>query len=876
MNGDNIETKFILNTLEQIISLSNEELIKSILEIDTNINCSKNYDLLRRIHKSVGQYLEKKRDLVYIGFMGHFSSGKSSTINSLLSLSGTKAREVDLHPSDKGISLITHTINEPFFIKLVSYGNIPVKPVIIDHDFLKNIVFIDTPGAGDTDPLFVNELMQDYLPICDIILYFVSSTNPLDKNDLPLLKAKHENLSLIPTKFIITRADEFRNDFDKAISDNNFNKSEAEKFIIKAKARIDESIDLFKISIEDFFIIDNKKMFQISELLKFIEDLSANDNFENKLKMHEYKIALFRKTGIKIKDYFSDHAHNKFKTLNKYVTDANNNILRYDDKVRITNNRLTESWKNYQTEIERIKNKNIKDLEEAFIDQLPQSLWETHSQINLLNDINENFSYFKSTSIKSYSANFANQIIEIINPQIRNIENEIESIRIGKFDSINCHIDDFKIEETPTININFPYLIEKDLNKIQFELKNSTKDLIFSLKSNSKSLSYRLINFHPLTQLSDLITNANDQLNIDIDSHFEHVYLYRAGVFSEHVKEYITKLGIGNKLNQLEKEFKETFKDSIKAKAKEIIFPDFENIKKSYENTLRDLKKEFDENNLYLSSIDISNVDFETIDIHSKIHDDSIDLKEKILSSINNRIKTTFKEIVNEIEECVKGIQKEFKRSTSALRRRRLIRLSLFIGIPAMLVFLYLYFDFLNLIPNIAHSFLIGLAANIVVTVISFLIGFLTDNYPNIIESRNTDFKEQSIKESSEILKNKLQDFRECTDEFDIIEKQLKETLNKQIVDVKKQKFSEYIESIYLNLVKIHSTDVEIRKKYIDQITAISLRFNQYFEYDENKLEKISNDIKKEAIEPSFQFLENLREDITKVYNDIDNVSFIQ
>lgn len=108
MNDNNTETKFILNSLEQIISLSNEELAKSILEIDSNIDSLKNYDLLRRIHKSVNQYIEKKRDLVYIGFMGHFSSGKSSTINSILSLSGQNAREVDLHPSDKGISLIVN------------------------------------------------------------------------------------------------------------------------------------------------------------------------------------------------------------------------------------------------------------------------------------------------------------------------------------------------------------------------------------------------------------------------------------------------------------------------------------------------------------------------------------------------------------------------------------------------------------------------------------------------------------------------------------------------------------------------------------------------------------------------------------------------
>jgi len=671
MNENNTESKNILNSLEQILSLTNEELAKNVLEIESNIESSKNYDLLRRIHKSVSQYIEKKRELVYIGFMGHFSSGKSSTINSLLSLYGKDAREVDLHPSDKAISLITHPINEPSFIKLVSYGNTPVKPVILEHELLKNIVFIDTPGTGDTDPLLVNELMQDYLPICDIILYFFSATNPLDKNDLPLLRAKHINLPLIPTKFVITRADEFRLDSDIKISDENFNSLELDKFIFKAKARIEESIDLFKSEISDFFVIDNKKRYKVNELLKYIEEFASTDNLQNKIKMHEYKVALFRKTGLKIRNNFSEHAHIKLKTLNKYVTEANNNILKYDDKVRITNNRLTETWKNFQDEIERIKNKNIKDIEDAYSIQMPKSLWDNIALTSLLKDIDSDFSLFKSTSIKEYTSKFTTNVLNELNPQFKDLEDEINSIDLANFKSVNHKLEKFRIEQISDVEINFSSYIERDLNRIQTELKNITKDFIFLMKSNNNSLSYRLTKQQPLTQFSELVISSQKGLNRDIDSHFEQVYLYRAGVFSEHVKEYISKIGIENKLNQLEKEFNESFKERIKNKAKEIIFPDFDNKCKLFQEKSNELFKKYEENTLEFYSIDLSAVEFEKINIHSKTEENSIELKNNLLININRRITSIVSETIREIEDGIKRNQILYKQNTKELSKKR-------------------------------------------------------------------------------------------------------------------------------------------------------------------------------------------------------------
>ncbi|MBS2213937.1 50S ribosome-binding GTPase [Carboxylicivirga mesophila] len=875
MNENNSETKQLLIKFEELISLSKDELTKSILEIETNVESRSNYDALRRIHKSVGQYIEKKRELVYIGFMGHFSSGKSSTINSLLNLSGKNAREVDLHPSDKAISLITHPSNEPSFIKLVSYGNIPVKPVYVEHDFLKNIVFIDTPGAGDTDPLIISELMQDYLPICDLLLYFFSSTNPLDENDLPLLKAKEENLSLIPTKFIVTRADEFRKDFDSGISVDNFDESESNRFIAKAIARIKDTIDLVKISDKDFHIIDNKKGFGIPDLVDYVSEYSSLDDVENKIRMHEYKVSLFRNNGLKIRSRFLENTTSKLKTLNKYVDDARNNIARYEDKVRITNNRLTETWRNYQSEIERIKNRNIKDLEEPSLKNVCTTIWGDTLIVELFNKISSNFSSFKSTPVNEFYDEFISKTQDEIRPYLSSVRTEIENVDLNRFQNLKYKIEDFKVTELPQINVTFSTFVESEMNKIETTLLSAVKELLYFLKSNNNSLSHRLLNFQPISLLSDIIRKAQEGLNKDIDVHFDHVYLYRAGVFSEHVKEYISKLGIGHKLNQLESEFKEQFKEQIKQKAADIIFSNYNENTKTFQDSLSKLKYDFEENQITLNSVDLSVVEFDKIETKSTIAESSSNLCNILIDNVNHRLRNKIKSTFHEIEQNIREYQTKFRTKTKTLKRNRWTRFFLFTVIAASIVLPFTIFNYLKLNDDTANNFIISIVANLVLPVISFAIAKLTDTISDKIRDSKQEIKNEMITSSNKILDNSLKEFKDNQDEKTLIDKHFRESLEKQLADIRNQSYSKKLSGIYLELIECHKKDKEIRSVYIEEIKNITRLLSAYFNYDDAKLEVISHDIKQEAIEPSFDFLADLKTQISDVNNKIQEINLV-
>ncbi|MEP5834681.1 MAG: hypothetical protein ABJ383_11650 [Balneola sp.] len=872
---ENSETKQLLGKIEHLIGLTKDDLTNSVLEIETLTESTKNYDALRRIHKSLTQYIEKKRELVYIGFMGHFSSGKSSTINSLLNLAGNDAREVDLHPSDKAISLITHPDNEPSFVKLVSYGNIPIKPVFVEHEFLKHIVFVDTPGAGDTDPLIIGELMQDYLPICDLLLYFLSATNPLDENDLPLLKSKEETLSLIPTKYIITRADEFKRDFDLPISDSNYDQIQAQRFIAKAKARIEEVIDLIKISNDDFIILDNKKLYNVDQLVKVIDDFSSLDNLENKIRMHEYKVRLFRNNGIKIKNKFLNHATTKLKTLNSYRDEAKSNKEKYENKVKITNNKLTETWRRYQSDIAKIKDKNIKDLAEPEKMDFSNSVWTEPRVKEQKTKIQSSYNTFKTTPIENYYSTFIESVFEQIRIPIENLRSEFANLDLRNFDSLSYKINDFQVSEIPLLQIDFSSFVNDEINKIQILLRSILRDYLIEIRSNNNSLNHRLLNHQPISQFLEIIDEGKIGLSSDLDTHFDHVYLYRQGVFAEHVKEYISKLGIGDKLSQLENEFKDEFKDQIKNKAMDIVFPECENRSITYKTALDNLKKEFDPLNSELGTIDISSTDFDTIDTQSIIKESSNELNSILTESINQRLRYKIQSTVKEIEQEIKTVRDSYKDKLRELRKKRFTYFGLFIIISASIVLPFSIFTYLNMKNSMANSFIISISANFVLPIISFVIAKLTDKFPEKIKSEQEKAYNKISETCNQILNKSLREIRDNEDEKKLIDKRFQEALNKQLEDIKSQPFSRKSEETHQKLLANHQRALEIRKSYKERIMSIATDYSAYFDYDDGiKLDKISKEIKEEAIEPSFTFLDELKTKITSVKSSIDEIEF--
>jgi GTPase SAR1 family protein len=100
----------------------------SALELSKNAKAAAQYSILKRLSKSLLQYIERDGALFYVGLIGHFSAGKTSTINSLLEIWQTKSeRKTDFHPTDKTITLITREKNTDSLLGVIREGHVPIR-----------------------------------------------------------------------------------------------------------------------------------------------------------------------------------------------------------------------------------------------------------------------------------------------------------------------------------------------------------------------------------------------------------------------------------------------------------------------------------------------------------------------------------------------------------------------------------------------------------------------------------------------------------------------------------------------------------------------------------------------------------------------------
>jgi predicted GTPase len=282
--------------LEGIAKLNKElknDLVENILEITSNPKSKEYFNQLKRIGRATEQYRKRTTNLFYIGFLGHFSSGKSSTINTLLRLEGTKNEKKTAHnPTDDQITLITNLENNLDVIKMTQSGLVPIVISLIEgNEFLSDKVFMDTPGSGD--PSTFEEIIRDSLPLCDLIVYCMAATHPLTNSDIPLLREKEKHLFNIPTIYLITRANEFKlNNFGK-MDTLNFDSLKYQNFAAELAARIKNVVSSISLSYDDFLIIDNTEKFNIAALIQKVNFYCNPENYGNIQRLHDHKIDYF-------------------------------------------------------------------------------------------------------------------------------------------------------------------------------------------------------------------------------------------------------------------------------------------------------------------------------------------------------------------------------------------------------------------------------------------------------------------------------------------------------------------------------------------------------------------------------------------------------
>ena len=207
-----------VGTLNNTKSLSilniDEELLDSPATTLEYLERCRAWTQLRNISKSIPDLLRQSESVALVGFLGHFSSGKSSLINALLGISADQnpgyKREVGLHPTDTGITLISHR-DHAHLIRKSAYTTIDTIDVVHGPalEFLVHATLVDTPGLGNEAA--EHETVTRFLHLCHVLVITIDGRRPFaDKDkDFQLLDTAFNKLSDVPKIIVVTSAEEF-------------------------------------------------------------------------------------------------------------------------------------------------------------------------------------------------------------------------------------------------------------------------------------------------------------------------------------------------------------------------------------------------------------------------------------------------------------------------------------------------------------------------------------------------------------------------------------------------------------------------------------------------------------------------------------------
>jgi predicted GTPase len=561
-----------LTTIERgissLVDLASDPVAQEALDISHSVDVARSLDLLKRLRHSLRQYIERGQDLCYVALIGHFSAGKSSTINSVLSLWNTQnQRRVDLNPTDTAITLITSAENEGSLLGVVREGIVPIRTRSIESDVLSKLVIADTPGTGDPDE--VQEIARQFLPICDLVLFLFPATSPFDITDIPLLAELRRRLPFIPIKFILTRADEFRVDRYAPVNETNLEKGKLVSFLSDIIARINKSTQLgLTIEPSDFFVIDNVEQFGISELRRFLALQGQEAAVHTRIRMHGHKVQFFRDSANECHAILRQRLTTQFEDIDKIVRTAKRNVERFQECITPANATITKRW------LEELQRITVSRTSEAAGTQSLQLLPNRIADLPMSYQSQLRFSQTAQADANARAGRVAAHATASstnqLNILVLSIQRASSVLDIRKAEAFLQQLEQF-----PPVSVTLDDL-ELWPGALDNWIQDAVRGCLANLRSAEQTTTESCNRLERAIALGTLLKSAQDAigvaaevLSLELDKYFEIVLIYHGSVFARHVKEAISRAGLGKQLDDLEHEMSEDQRQTTKNAARQ-------------------------------------------------------------------------------------------------------------------------------------------------------------------------------------------------------------------------------------------------------------------------------------------------------------------
>jgi len=874
-----IQCQNISDSIKNLLNILTEELVENILEIKSNIDSENNFILLKRLERSIDQFLKRDKNLFYLGFLGHYSSGKSSTINSLLKLRGSQhERNENINPTDDQITLITNQSNSEQVVRLIRSGQVPVViSTVENNEFLIDKVVMDTPGSGD--PAILEEIVRDSLPLCDLIVYCISAANPLDSSDIPLLKEKECNLQEIPTLYVITRGSEFKQNSLTPLTVANINERECQQSLSLLAARIREAVNTIDLSYEDFIIIDNKEDYNIDLLFKKITGL-VDPNYQNIISLHSHKVDFFIRTLERVKKYFVDTIDDKLDTIITFVNKANANMIEYDQTTLIGSDKLINDWKSIDDRIKQV-------IEGALSENIRiHSLLNTPADFGKIptvkewrDSLSENLNFRIKREVSASVNDTKSQIYdlkEILSEQL--FQSLTNAKNISK-EELSEKLSDYLEKMHSVQNV---ILLDNEYQNLYISLLSYFSEKSENNKKTSDSLQSRLRNYSPEIQVDKHIDTAKLVLSDIFKSYSNGVAVYRVAAFSNEAKNYIGKLGLSKGMDAIDSQNLNI--DLHKRITIDKIFNNYINEAVEFKQTCIQLNDQLTQIKFDYPIMDKSDTSSLT-EITERLNEEIKELNETELVNIKDKIKGFFLQQIDEINQTLLSNTINEENEIRAINKQRFLYYAkivvpvVVIGSIIFIVFSYMSTKFSNNL-SIGWQWVVGVLSNIAFAAISTLIASKNDKYP----ARRTDILNSHNNEKKKII------YEIITQNFGVFLYKTETDLNSSLVDrsqkvyegfiskLLSQPFNEKAYRMHNNIVGDERQLREIIQAYSSVISSKRNIVNQTLNNIKGNKEVLieqAKEIKESSIEPSFKLLFNTQEDIQKVKALVDSVSFI-
>ena len=861
MSVDDI-TQNLGETLKEFLGFFKKDLQKKVLELDTNVKSKKYFEDLIRVSNSLEQYIQKDVSFFYIGFLGSYSSGKSSTINSLLQIWGTdKARPVNNNPTDTNITLITNQKNVHNVFTFAKEGAIPIRTYTnFESDFLDNIVLMDTPGSGD--PNIIDSIVRDSLPLCDLIIYTLNATAPFTDIDRPFLEAQQLKLKNIPILFVLTRADEYKIKLSQKLSKNNFNEKKYHEDLTTTVNRINEAIGISNFNYTDFTIIDNKDYYNIDVLIEKINHFTKNSK-ENLLVLHNHKLTYFKNEIKTIHNYYLDLSKDKIDKCEKFLIKAKDNIEYFDQQIEISKMKFRALWNDNNLIFSKIYDGMVKGYMAGLEEELNsiKTISETTEFAAFKNHIKD---YLKNAANK-LSKEIVNEIDEKANSAVTNLKNQV----IALLNEESLHIDD-----NLNFNEEYCYPLTSPLNKEEYiadflrfarqKILDDRNKLNEILKTITKSLQQK----KPLDSINENIIAYTQSCEEILNLYYDAIKMYNVVAFSFEVKNYISELGLAKEFDKLESG--EINKAKYNLIAKNELFHGFKDSSSLFEQNLTMC---FEKINQISPTISELSLPLESLEEEQNNKIKSLESNPYSTHEITSLTKDAYRALVTNLQDNLYSLKKEIR----ILKRMQIIRYLFFSLIPIAVASLYFLFYMLknvdtptNLSTTIALSILSSFVA-------SLIYGFF-DKYKINKVNKISEFKDAMRNQNDLLIKEIINKFKNYNSqrESDISIRILtlwnteEELLSNSLL---KSKLSNH----YDDNIILKSKIMSIIGLYKNIYTDFNLKILELFNNQEDSLKKIDNiasTIKEDSIKPSFELLQNTMEEIKLVKNEIEVLDY--